>query len=259
MPRPLTKLDKNGVPYRRRPPVDAAIEACLAKGRVDVLVQAAIADRNHPDYLPSEVLAHLVRQSRQDNSDRQFEQLFKLLMARVAGSLRGSVRDNQLANAEELRQGIMSELALLLAADRANTTPELDVYEVVFDKALMALRVGYLRRHGPAQNRTEPLEDPDTGTLSAEVEAAAERFLAAMPSFLDDSRFRSRLVDAIDGLPDDQRQVIGLLLQGLPIDAKEEGAASIARLLNCNERTVRNRRDRAYQTLRTALGEEYQQ
>jgi len=61
---------------------------------------------------------------------------------------------------------------------------------------------------------------------------------------------------AIDALPDDQRRVVGLLRQGFQIDSKDPNIMTIAKLLQCDERTVRNRRDRAYKTLKSVLQEE---
>lgn len=61
---------------------------------------------------------------------------------------------------------------------------------------------------------------------------------------------------AIDCLPDDQKQVIGLLLQGFQIDSKDKNIMTIARILQCDERTVRNRRDRACKALKAILQEE---
>lgn len=102
-----------------------------------------------------------------------------------------------------------------------------------------------------------PIDDPETGEVTAVAEDAAQQFLASTASALDDPAFRSALSAAIDNLPDDERQVIGLLLQGLPIEAKDEKAVTIARVLGCTDRTVRNRRGRAISKLRDAL-KEYQ-
>ena len=49
-----------------------------------------------------------------------------------------------------------------------------------------------------------------------------------------------------------------MILQGIPIDSKEAGAVTIAKVLNKSEKTIRTYRDQAYATLRTVLtrGEE---
>ena len=70
-----------------------------------------------------------------------------------------------------------------------------------------------------------------------------------------DFLFRSKLLVAISLLPPDQRRVVELLLQEYPIDSKEAGADTIVKILGCTEKTVRNRRDRAFAKLREALKE----
>ena len=48
---------------------------------------------------------------------------------------------------------------------------------------------------------------------------------------------------------------MGLLRQGFQIDSKDPNIMTIAKILKCDERTVRNRRDRAYKTLGAVLQE----
>ena len=47
-----------------------------------------------------------------------------------------------------------------------------------------------------------------------------------------------------------------LLLLGIPIESKEPGVQTIVHILGCTEKTVRNRRNRAYVALRNNLEEE---
>jgi DNA-directed RNA polymerase specialized sigma24 family protein len=99
-------------------------------------------------------------------------------------------------------------------------------------------------------------ERSDENEIAPEVEKAAAEFFADAPSLFDDPAFRSALAPAINNLPLDQKTVIGLLLQGiLPIDSKDPKTTTIASVLKCDERTVRNRRDRAFKSLRKALEE----
>ena len=53
-----------------------------------------------------------------------------------------------------------------------------------------------------------------------------------------------------------KKQVVGLLLQGFQIDSKDKNVMTIARVLQCDERTVRNRRDRACKALKAILQKE---
>ena len=52
------------------------------------------------------------------------------------------------------------------------------------------------------------------------------------------------------------KQVICLILQGIPIDAKDPEVMTIARILDCDERTVRNRKTRACKALKAILEKE---
>jgi hypothetical protein len=47
-----------------------------------------------------------------------------------------------------------------------------------------------------------------------------------------------------------------LLRQGFPIDSQEPGVQTIVGILRCAEKTVRNRRNKAYEAIRKALEEE---
>lgn len=257
MPSPLTKFTVKGERYRRQPAVDALIDEMAGLGRDVLAERAAIADRRNPRYLPSEVLLNFLRATRRDNRDSHFERLFRLLLARVHATLRGAVTVAQYRNAEEIRDEVASRLAILIAQDRAEGGDRLDAYEATFDRSLASLRIDVQRKLGPKRLKTDPIEDEATGEPALHVEEAAQAFLGQAREEFDDPAFRSDLAAAIDTLPDDERTVIGLLLQGVPIDAKEDGAVSIAKLLGCTEKTVRSRRDRAVIKLRRALEGEY--
>lgn len=255
MPRPLTKKKPDGTPYRRRANIESQIAEVAALDRNEVLARCAITNRKDSQYVASEVLVHLLRATRQDNRDDHFERLFRLLMVRVQSALFAAVRDSQYRNADEIRSEIVSSLAVLIGEDHTQPSDKLDFYEVGFDGALHKLKIDWLRKLGPQRLKTDPLDDPETGEVTAAAEEAAQGFLGGVGSNLDDPAFRSALFAAIDNLPDDERQVIGLILQGLPIEAKDQNTVTIPRALGCTDRTVRNRRSRAITKLRGALKE----
>lgn len=182
-------------------------------------------------------------------------------MKRVEASLRSTINDARMSGAKNIRDEIMGRLAERIAEDCMKQLHWLDFYEIRFDKALIAFRVSVLREIGPSTIETVPLtsDESDSSELAPEVEDAVTDFLDGTLSKLDDSVFRSALMIAIDELPVDQKQVIGLLLQDVPIDSKDPDTMTIARILGCTEKTVRNRRDRAFKTLKVALQEEWVQ
>ena len=258
MPEPLKLKRKDGTPYER----PAEIEDWLKKLEiVDVserLRQFATLGRKSPGYVPSEVLIHFLREAWAEGKHGDFEKHFRILMKRVEQSLCSAISDAHMAGAQAIRDEIMGRFAERIAKDCRGRVGLLDFYEIHFDQAFAAFRTSALRQIGPSTVETVPLgTDEDDGlNISAEVEAAAADFLGGDSEKIDDPAFRSALTAAIDSLPDDQKQVIGLLLQGLQIDSKDKNVMTIARILQCDERTVRNRRDRACKALKAILQEE---
>ena len=258
MPEPLKRKRKDGTPYER----PAEIEDWLKKlETVDVaerLRQFATLSRKSTVYVPSEALIHFLRRAWAEGMHGDFEKLFRALMNRVEQSLCSAISDSRMAGARGIREEIMLRFAERIAKDCRGRAGLLDFYEIHFDQAFAAFRTSVLRQIGPSTVETVPLgTDKDDGLeISAEVEAAAADFLGGNPKIIDDPAFRSALTAAIDCLPDDQKQVVGLLLQGFQIDSKDKDVMTIARILQCDERTVRNRRDRACKALSAILQEE---
>lgn len=257
MPEPLKRKDKDGVPYAR-PPV---IEACLVRlEAIDAAVRLqcfAVTSKKSADYVPSEVLMYFLRRAWADGAHATFEKILRLLLKRVEQSLCSVVSDSRMAGARGIREEIMGRFAERIAKDCKGRAGLLDFFEIRFDKAFAAFRTSVLRQIGPGSVETVPLSaDGDEGQeISPEVEAAAADFLNGDPSKLDDPTFRFELMAAINALPDDQRRVVGLRLQGFQIDSKNPDTMTIARMLQCDERTVRNRLNRAHRALKLALQE----
>ena len=66
--------------------------------------------------------------------------------------------------------------------------------------------------------------------------------------------YRFEVRRAIDSLPEMERRVIDMLEAGIAIESNNPGEPSIAGVLGCTPKTVRNRRDRAVQRIRETLG-----
>lgn len=258
MPEPLKRKDRNGAPYVRPPEIDAWLVKLECVEVAERLRQFAATSRKSIGHVPSEALVHFLRRAWAEGANGDFEKIFRVLMARVEQSLRSAVSDSHMTGARGIREEIMERFAERIAKDCRSHDGLLDFFEIRFDKAFAAIRTSALRQIGPASVDTVPLgRDREDGLeVSAEVEAAASDFLGGDPSKLDDPAFRLELTAAIDALPNDQRQVMGLLLQGFQIDSKDPNVMTIARILQCDERTVRNRRDRACKTLKVVLQED---
>ncbi|MEB8536877.1 RNA polymerase sigma factor [Acidithiobacillus ferriphilus] len=258
MPEPLKQKRRGGTPYERPAEIEDWLKKLEAVDVAERLRQFATVSRKSPGYVPSEVLIHFLRRTWTEGMRGDFENLFRILMKRVEQSLCLAISDLCMVGARGIREEIMLRFAERIAKDCQGRTSLLDFYEIHFDQAFAAFRTSALRQIGPSTVDTVPLgTDEDDGLeISAEVEAAAADFLGGNPEIIDDPAFRSALTAAIDQLPDDQKQVIGLLLQGFQIDSKDKDVMTIARILQCDERTVRNRRDRAVNALRAILQEE---
>ncbi len=255
MPEPLKSKDKHGEPFTRPPEIEACL-ATLESMDVAARLQAfEIASRKSSGYVPSEALTHFLRRAHATGARDEFKQIFGLLMKRIGQSLFATVSDSRMAGALDIREEVMGRLAERIAKDCHGRFAMLDFFEVRFDLAFARFRKSVLRQIGPSSVLTEPLSrDGEEGQdITQEVEEAAADFLGGDPQKIDDPAFRFELDAAIDALPDDQRRVVGLLRQGFLTHSQDPHIMTISKMLNCDERTVRNRKARAYKTLRAAL------
>ncbi len=255
---PLRKQKESGELYTRRPPVTHFIEKSLDWPFDELLRRAGIKDRRHSHYVPSEVLVHHLRQTKSDNSDGRFVALYDILRDRVEAACPRPNRhvddkvyeDSRIA---EIRDATIDHVTELMFTDRQSYDEQLDIYEVVFDKAVRSARITKLRKVNRREDATEEVEDAITGEVRTVVEAALDRYKKTGLTAEEDFDYRIHLRRAIDALPTDEREVIDLLLADIPIETSKDGEPSMTELLGCVEKTVRNRRDRAYARIRRAL------
>lgn len=258
MPKPLKSEEKNGDPFTRPPEIEACLQRLESVDAATRLQAFAVASRKSDGYVPSEALTYFLRHAHAMGAKDEFKQLFGLLMKRVGQSLFASIPDSRMAGAQDIREEVMSRFAERIAKDCSGRFAMLDFFEVRFDLAFARFRKTILRQIGPTSVLTVPLStvDDEGQDISPEVEAAAADFLGGDPQKIDDPAFRLELDAAIDALPDDQRRAVGLRRLGFQIHSKDPNIMTIAKMLQCDERTVRNRLDRAYKTLRSVLQED---
>jgi hypothetical protein len=159
-----------------------------------------------------------------------------------------------------IREQVRDHFQEMLLEDRAKPGNRLDFFEVRFAAGIAKLRDTAKKkiwREAGRQEAPEPANE--TGELSVEVERAAGSMDTPSAEIWDDPRYRSRLEAAIDALPPEQSRIIVMLRAGIPMDSTDPDAVTIRKILNCAEKTVRNRRDAAIKALRRALGLEDQQ
>jgi hypothetical protein len=264
VPAPLRKLRKDGTPYQRRQEIERSLVSLEQLSRSELAERCTVTPPDATGYLPSEGLLHFVRACRSDNSDNHFQVLFRILRQRVLARLpqpeigRGPDGEVRLSNQNmKIAELVMDRFQALLVSDRAAYDDRLDYFEVNFDDAVASLRGTARKKVFKEENRSEPMTyDDETSELNAEIEKAAAAQNPLSASKLDDPAYRSRFDAAIDSLPESQRRVMELLRLGMPIDSKEPGVQTIVQTLGCVEKTVRNRRDRAFEAIRKALEEE---
>ncbi len=255
MPKPLKSKDKNGAPFTRPPEIEARLGALETVDAAARLKAFAVTSRKSSDYVPSEALTYFLRRAHATGATDEFKQIFGLLIKRVGQSLFATVSDSRMAGAQGIREEIMGRFAERIAKDCNGRFAMLDFFEVRFDLAFARFRKSVLRQIGPSSVLTEPLStDGEEGQdISPEVEEAAADFLGGDPQKIDNPAFRLELDAAIDALPDDQRRVVCLLRQGFQTHSEDPNMMTISKMLKCDERTVRNRKVRAYKKLKAAL------
>ncbi len=256
---PLRKRTIGGVLYTRRDEIVAFIRLSLEWPFNELMDKAALRDRRHADYVPSEVLLYHLRQTKSDNADGRFVALYNILLDRIEAacprpnSRRGDkdVEDFRIA---EIRDKTVERVTELMFEDRQGYVEQLDAYEVFFDRAVRSVRIDKFRQVSGRENATESVVHHDgSEDIREEVEEALERYKKSGLTKEEDFDYRFRILRAIDALPEEERKVIDLMLAEIPIETNKDGEPSMTQLLGCVEKTVRNRRDRAFEKIRRAL------
>lgn len=257
--RPLTKCRSDGTLYTRRVDVEHDLKRLVELPREEVVAALKIRDKSSPQYLKSECIVYLIRETRSNNEERYFDELFRELMRRINAALprvAGERADGpENVHAAAARDQITGKFIANLVEDRSNPGSWLDYYEVMFADAISALRTTFMYRARRDAARTEPIEsDDETNEPSLGVERAAGSFDLKEELLSEDPIYRSRLVAAIRNLPDKHRRVIELTMREMPIDSSDDSVMTIRKTIGVkSEKTVRNRRDEAYRILRQAL------
>ncbi|WP_145033336.1 MULTISPECIES: RNA polymerase sigma factor [Pantoea] len=256
---PLKKCTRQGEPYQRRTDIEDIL--CeLDTLAVDQLV-ARLTCGNTP--VPLEILFYYLRHSEIRLAQQHLQPVFTTFYDRVDSALRSALSPIHFAQTDSICDEITGQLLEMIAQERNSHEDNMYYWEVNFNHALSSLRKDVLKRIGPAR-KTDPLinyqplmkEDEEGTDFHPKVEDAAERFFNPTPSLLDDEAFRLCLMEAINTLPEDEKRVVGLFLQGMQIESLNPEVMTIAKALACTDRTVRNRLSRAHELLRTQLQNE---
>lgn len=259
---PLRKRKKGGELYSRPPKIEEVILETFALPFEEFMERAKYKNRKHPEYLPSEVLVHRIRATRHNNSDEQFNALYLELFERVSRScpphavIRAEGKTGEVGSLMDVRDYVLDRFVTLIVKDRDRYEENLDIFEAIFDRAVRLLRYDAFRKVLRHEKPLTPLEYDESGDLPDDVEEYSSLLNSPSMTLEEEITYRFRIRRAIDSLPEMERRVIDMLEAGLPIESKNPDEPSIAALLKCTPKTVRNRRARAIQKIRETLGVE---
>src|SRR5688572_29961124 len=142
MVQPLTKKSKNGKLYFRPPEIEAAIALALTQDLATLTTRTAISKTADPQYLPSEVLVHLIRHALRHADGRTYNTLLNLLFHRCMINMYKHVPKDQGFDAAFVREEVLGRLGELFGDDAGPAgTGELDFYEIRFNRAFSKLRI----------------------------------------------------------------------------------------------------------------------
>ena len=153
----------------------------------------------------------------------------------------------------DVREEVLGRFVTLLLKDRNGYEEKMDFFEIRFDRAVMLTRKNAFRKVERREKPLNPLEYDASGEIPEEFEVhpLLENPRPMTPD--EESTYRFQIRQAIDSLPENERRVIDMLLAKVSIESKNPNETSIAGVLGCTPKTVRNRRDRAIRRIREML------
>lgn len=258
-PPPLRKVRKTGEPYKRLPRTEKLLQELAALPINELAERAKNHNRKSPDYVPSEVLVHRLRLTRQHNSELGFGLLFEILEDRIRRvcpqkdiTIAGGI--GEIGTLADLQENVLERFTMLILQDRQSYEERLDIFEVVFDRAVAKLKASAGRKVYGKDKPLTPLEYDETGDVPTEVEESLDRYSPSNMTPEEAATYRFQLRAAIDKLPENERRILDMQEAGIQDQAKAPGDPSISKILGCTDKTVRNRRKSAFKTIREALG-----
>ncbi len=252
---PLRKKTAGGKPYVRRSEVQAELLSLSSNTIDEIADQSMILDQDDENYLSSESILHFVRQSKANGDSSAYETLFRQLRQRLFKAT--PVREKQISGSqvtadpyqEEVRSRVVDKFMELLCEDRNEYRERLDYFEINFNNAIAALR--QTARRNTSEREKREYAEPLLLYESQQFDDDGFNVLQNLnePSKTEPGHYRFEVLSAINDLPDDERHVIELLIQGYLL-------REAAEIVGCTEKTARHRRNRARIALAEVLGRE---
>ena len=251
--RPLTKRRTDGSPYVRRPETTATLIELADLSRDAIAARLAVGRRDAAGYVSNECLLHLLRAARSDNNPGWFDKLFSVLDCRVRHNLSRTVRYGTVSDPETVREDVLGKFHEVLALGLGPEPERLDPYEAMFDGALASLRKTTYSRQQRQDGRKADLPSASDGDAkSGELAAPEPEEIFGMTPF-EFRDFRTAALAAIERLPEPLRETVRLVCRGDQAGSTDPDKMTIAKQLDVDERTVRNRMDRVVKLVRIDL------
>ncbi len=253
----VNRRKRDGALYTRPGAIEAALDTALAATRQEVLDRLVIRDRRDDGYLPSECLVHLLRASRGDNAADFFLALYDQLIRRIESVMprhEGRSAEGDLsidARLEKMREFVLQSFQDWVLEDRLRPDVPLDIFECKFDFAVAKLRDHAWRRvyreDGHRHSKTVEM-------LEKSIDSGEREFVGLRERFFSDPASRILLRAAIGRIPDDdKRRTIQMLIDEVPIGPSASVAMTICGVLDCDPKTVANRRTEFVAMMREIL------
>ena len=256
---PLRKRTKEGALYTRPAEIEKLIVETLSLPFEDFMERAEHRNRKHPEYLPSEALVNRIRATRHNSTDEQFNALYSVLRDRLYRSCPNTITradggTGEVGKLIDVRDTVFDRFVTLLLEDRDGYAEKLDMFEVRFDRVVKLLRKDAFRKVTRREKPLVPLEYGDSGDISEDVEESVSLPNPRWMTPEEEIIYRFQVRRAIDSLPEMERRIIDMLEAEIPMESNNPDEPSIAGVLGCTPKTVRNRRARAVRRIRETLG-----
>ncbi len=249
MARPLTKRNSDGNLYVRPERVEAQINKILSQKLATLKHRLTVTDAQLPNYLLSECLVYLIRNACRNNDDAILNAVFPILLTRCEKMLLAKIQDNELSNAAYVREEVLGQFSELFATDGTEENRDrLDYFECRFNLAFRAFYKDLIRSERTRLKRFRPLPSQADAPESHTHKEIPARLIEALqsPEKTDSAALLKEIYEAIDTLPDDEREAVILChVMGYKIESRNPDEVTVATICKVSGRTIRNRLSRA--------------
>lgn len=261
---PLRKRQQDGSLYCRPHEIERHIAMLSQVTKQDFVERVRITDSGDERFVPSECLLYFARRPVFGSDETVLFALFTAIRQRVlkavpvlARRIPGKPQRAECSIDLDIRDAVLGKFNELLCQDRKEYQERLDFFECRFNAAIARLRATARRDICNDAAHLGPLvHDSETNEPSPEVASALSCITDSFDGPKTDFLYRSKIHLAISSLPLDERRVVELFLEDIPIDSKETNTMTMVTILGCCEKTVRNRLKRAFTKLAEVLKEE---